>query len=239
MGNAPNSKAGEVLDELTATSLLPLPEDVDAFDLELNEILSASQPHTPSLENETEIDVCTICCDDFPLASLLVLTCPDAAHKWCRECLDGAVNRSLETECQYPAKCCGQEIAFDSSWVSSELYHDYQTRKLEWGGERRLYCHEHACSTFIPPAHTENDVGTCSKCNAKTCALCKGGFHEAPCPPQDRATQDVLNMAKTKGWQQCYRCERLVERNMGCDHISKHISSRPVLLAPMANICFV
>lgn len=52
-----------------------------------------------------------------------------------------------------------------------------------------------------------------------TCTVCKSVAHENDCP-EDPALEGLMAAAAVAGYQQCYRCRRLVELALGCNHIT-------------------
>ncbi|KAF5704810.1 IBR-like protein [Fusarium globosum] len=159
---------------------------------------------------------CIACNDRFPPLALSQAPC---SHDYCRECLVGLVRSSLQDETLFPPRCCGQNIPVKQGrWLSLELVGQFQAKKLEFETPNRTYCSEPSCSTFVPPAFISGDRATCPKCSRKTCTHCKGPDHIGVCP-SDTASQQVLQLAAQNGWQQCYKCRRLVELNFGCYHI--------------------
>jgi hypothetical protein len=58
--------------------------------------------------------------------------------------------------------------------------------------------------------------------------VCKAN-HTGDCP-EDVGLQQVLDAAQEYGWQRCYNCRRVVELDIGCNHITSVLlpSSRMV-----------
>ena len=75
------------------------------------------------------------------------------------------------------------------------------------------------CSAFIRVENIENERATCPVCAEVTCTMCKAEAHTGDCPA-DTALQLVLDTANENGWQRCYGCRRLVELDIGCNHIT-------------------
>ncbi|KAF5535507.1 IBR finger domain-containing protein [Fusarium mexicanum] len=160
---------------------------------------------------------CIACNDRFPPLALLQTPC---SHDYCRECLLSLVRSSLQDETLIPPRCCGQNIPIKQGrWLSPELVGQFKAKKLEFETSNRTYCSEPSCSTFVPPAFISGDGATCPKCSRVTCIHCKGLHHIDVCP-SDTAAQQVLQLADENGWQQCFKCRRLVELNYGCYHIT-------------------
>jgi len=64
-----------------------------------------------------------------------------------------------------------------------------------------------------------NEQATCPDCSTVTCTLCKAASHRGDCPA-DTVLQQVLQTADENRWQRCYSCRRLVELDIGCNHIT-------------------
>ncbi|KAF4957115.1 hypothetical protein FGADI_3334 [Fusarium gaditjirri] len=168
---------------------------------------------------------CIACNDRFPPLALSQSPC---SHDYCRECLVSLVRSSLQDETLFPPRCCGQNIPIKQGrWLSAELVGQFRAKKLELETPNRTYCSEPSCSIFVPPAFISGDRATCPKCNRRTCVHCKGPDHIGVCP-SDTASQQVLQLAAQNGWQQCFKCRRLVELNFGCYHIMVVTDARNV-----------
>lgn len=169
---------------------------------------------------------CLICAESFPVDELARLPC---SHDYCRGCLQKLFTSSLTDETLFPARCCRQKIPEMEPkiqiFLGGELLSKYMAKKVEMETPNKTYCHRPDCSTFIPPQNIENDVANCPKCQKKTCSICKAATHQGTDCPKDEAAQQLLDLAKQKGWKQCHACNKVVELTYGCNHISK---SEPV-----------
>ncbi|GKU08612.1 unnamed protein product [Fusarium langsethiae] len=160
---------------------------------------------------------CIACIDRFSPLALFRSMC---SHEYCRGCLVALVTSSLQDETLFPPRCCGQNIPVQQGrWFSSELVGLFQAKKLEFDTPNRTYCSKPTCSTFVPPAFIAGDIATCPRCTRKTCIHCKGRHHTGICP-NDSASQQILQLATENGWQRCYSCHRLVELEIGCNHMT-------------------
>lgn len=161
---------------------------------------------------------CVSCLEHFEFFDVTRAPC---SHEYCRECIIELFTQSLNDESLFPPRCCGQLIPAETNriFLPSKLVGEYQAKKLERDTPNRTYCHKPGCSTFIPLQFINNDVGSCVRCNAKTCVFCKGASHEGECP-EDTAVQELLQLAAESGWQRCHSCHRLVDLKHGCYHIS-------------------
>ncbi|KAI7762763.1 hypothetical protein LZL87_008204 [Fusarium oxysporum] len=144
---------------------------------------------------------CIACNDPFPPLALSRSPC---SHEYCRECIVGLVRSSLQDETLFPPRCCGQNIPVTKGrWFSPELVGQFQAKKLEFDTPNRTYCSEPSCSTFVPPQFIE------------------GPYHSGICP-SDAASQQILELAAENGWQRCYACHRVVELDIGCNHMKQN-----------------
>ncbi|KAF4982579.1 hypothetical protein FZEAL_1811 [Fusarium zealandicum] len=162
---------------------------------------------------------CVCCGDRFPPPALSECPC---SHEYCRECLVTLVQSSLRDESLFPPRCCRQPIPIETKgrFLPPELIGEFRAKKIESETPNRVYCSDPFCSTFVPPQFIKTEVAHCPRCHKKTCALCKGETHSGVCP-SDTASQEVLRIAAENGWQRCQACGRVVELDIGCNHMSK------------------
>jgi hypothetical protein len=164
---------------------------------------------------------CVACSDQFRVFDLMSAPC---SHSYCIPCARELFTSSMGDETLFPPRCCGQTIPIDSNIaiLGSELAQSCQEKKIEYETTNRTYCHVTSCSAFIPPSQIQESSATCPKCNAVTCSSCKAAYHMGNCAPNDDpGLQQVLDLAKEQGWQQCKKCSRVVELGQGCYHMSK------------------
>ncbi|KAI9154766.1 hypothetical protein HJFPF1_07323 [Paramyrothecium foliicola] len=182
---------------------------------------AASRPQTKTS--------CTCCMDEHSSHDVVQLPCE---HIYCRACIVQLFTDVLTDESLFPPRCCKQPIPIDTAKVllPPQLLGQFKAKEMEYSTPNRTYCHVPTCSTFIPEQFTRHDQGTCPRCKSTTCLVCKGPPHQGKDCPQDPATQQVLALAKEKGWSRCRSCHRLVELMHGCNHISRSIKSSRSLL---------
>ena len=120
-----------------------------------------------------------------------------------------------------PFTCCNQRVDINlaQAHISPDFLASYALMLLEFDTPNPLYCSTPKCSTFIPPASIKGDTGTCTKCAADTCRYCKKPSHSGICT-EDKEGQTLRDLAKQKGWKECPKCKRFVERNTGCLHMT-------------------
>lgn len=168
---------------------------------------------------------CCACMDRFPTDDTIRAPCDDT---FCRTCVVTMFTRSLDDESLFPPRCHGQPIPAEEhrDFIGAELVQRFLAKQMEHDNPN--YCHDPQCAAFIPPNHVRNDVGSCERCDKKTCTICNKVAHEGECP-EDPAMQELMSLAKDKKWQQCPSCHRLIELESGCYHIGE--------LAPPLTLC--
>lgn len=164
---------------------------------------------------------CVCCMDEYPSRAVARFTCD---HEYCRECIIKLYTDVLTDESLFPLRCCKKPIPIEvtQGLLPPGLLGQFRAKEVEYNTLDRTYCHIPTCSTFIPEPFTRSGHGKCPRCERLTCLICKGAFHLGEDCPQDPATQEILALAKENGWVGCYNCHRLVELNLGCNHISEY-----------------
>lgn len=163
-------------------------------------------------------DICIACAGREIKTRLVRGPC---LHAYCTDCIKSLFEAAITDESLFPPSCCRQR--FSLSEVKSHLPNDLVTRfeqkSVELATPNRTYCAVPLCSTFIPLKQVEDDNAVCQKCSAVTCTTCKQLAHgEGDCPNDD-SVSDFLQVAKEAGWQRCRKCKRMVELDIGCNHI--------------------
>lgn len=133
---------------------------------------------------------------------------------------------ALETEAQWPAKCCLNPIPSETTLprLDEATKTKYKQREAEWSipTSDRIYCSHAGCNVWIPlkRINAATNVAKCKECSRKTCTLCRGGAHHGMDCPQDPALQQTADLAEFEGWKRCYQCHAFVEHNKGCRHMT-------------------
>ncbi len=148
-------------------------------------------------------------------------------HKYIRDCLRELFSAALTDESLFPPRCCRQAIPLNSVGVflTRELKDQFEAKKVEFSTPNRTYCCRPACSAFVGGDAIENEIATCSECYTQTCTVCKSQAHIGTECPNDTALQAVIDLANEQHWQRCYSCRRMVELEIGCNHMTYCISS--------------
>jgi hypothetical protein len=178
---------------------------------------SSSWAATKNLPKHTKRS-CTACQEQVSFFNLARAPC---GHEYCRDCLRDLFRASLGDDSLFPPRCCRQPIATGSSvriFLTGDLIRRYEQKKIEFDTPDRTYCANPLCSAFIRVENIVNEQASCQSCLTVTCTICKAS-HTGDCP-EDVALQQALDAAEQHGWQRCYNCRRLVELEVGCNHIT-------------------
>ncbi|KAJ4015282.1 hypothetical protein NW752_006735 [Fusarium irregulare] len=192
---------------------------------QLESTASIANTESPISPPAPETEQCIVCGEDHPDTDTLETLC---SHNWCQGCLVDYVEKSMEDESLFPPKCCNQTILIEASgFISQEVLERFQEKTVEFGTGDRIYCSDAACATFISPQSIEagQGIARCSRCEKQTCASCKKEWHEGVCP-KDKETQAVVRLGEQQGWRKCDKCNHLIQRSTGCNHMSKFFRSR-------------
>ena len=162
---------------------------------------------------------CVACHDVKKYFDVIAASCQ---HEYCWGCLRHLFSAALTDESLFPPRCCRQAIPLDSVGVflTKELKDQFGAKKIEFSTPNRTYCCRPACSAFVGGDAIENDVATCSVCYTQTCTTCKSQAHIGTECPNDTALQAVIDLGNENNWQRCYSCRRMVELEIGCNHMT-------------------
>ncbi|KAH8586700.1 hypothetical protein B0O99DRAFT_665658 [Bisporella sp. PMI_857] len=209
----------EEMDEelLAKLSALYIKDPEDSSENEFDEAESsswaASRPAARALYRR-----CVACREHVQFYHTARVPC---SHEYCRNCLQDLFRAPMTDDSLFPPRCCRQPITTGPIriFLTEDLVHLYEQKKVEFDTPNRTYCSNPHCSAFNWLDNIENDQATCPDCDTITCTLCKAASHGGDCPA-DTALQLVLQTADENGWQRCYSCRRLVELDIGCNHIT-------------------
>ncbi|KAI2615654.1 hypothetical protein GGR54DRAFT_649860 [Hypoxylon sp. NC1633] len=162
--------------------------------------------------------VCTACMDEVPVSEICNVDCQ---HSYCVDCTRYQFNLSVCNQQAFPPQCCGHPFEITLRLfkiLGQELALKYAMKASESSVAHPVFCSNPECNTFI--------LGTsfagfplCQKCGTITCPKCSKGAHEGECP-LDKATEELVKLAKEMGWRRCYKCGDLIEKTVGCNRIS-------------------
>jgi IBR (half RING finger) domain-containing protein len=160
---------------------------------------------------------CAACMDSKPISDMVKVPC---SHHYCRPCAVRLFEESITDESLFPPRCCRQVIPLSvvRGFLGFKLVNQFEAISVERNDPYRTYCANPACSAYIFPDMVKLYVGTCTSCLDSTCTLCKKLAHEGYCRDDER--EQVLEMARTEGWRQCFKCRNMIELGVGCNHIT-------------------
>ncbi|KAL5339366.1 hypothetical protein BJX70DRAFT_408084 [Aspergillus crustosus] len=190
-------------------------EGIDAGDGESSTWAAGQANHAQSMRR------CEACREETRFINVVRVPC---RHEYCRACLEALFESSMTDESLFPPRCCRVPIATSSTvriFLKSAIIRLFEKKKIEFETPNRTYCYSLQCSTFIPQPQIKDNVATCAECGCTTCASCKARAHTGDCP-NDTAMQQLLAIAQDNGWQRCSSCWRVVELNVGCNHMTCH-----------------
>ncbi|KAK0657446.1 hypothetical protein B0T16DRAFT_385984 [Cercophora newfieldiana] len=178
---------------------------------------------TPSAGSTSEPETieCTSCFDDLTPSTTIKTPCQ---HPYCAPCFQQLISTALESESQWPPKCCLTPIPFRtiSKHARPDILKRYRDRDAEFKvpAANRIYCSTPDCGTWIRKVDKANKTARCTAGHTM-CILCRGAPHplDTPCP-QDRDRQVVDMLAEEEGWRRCSKCAVLVEHREACQHMT-------------------
>ena len=180
---------------------------------------------TTSVPEQPRLVECLTCgSDDIPATKSAKLSC---GHRMCQDCLKRIFEMSVKDPAHMPPKCCSEEhiplrhveklfdVKFKVHW--NRKYQEYNTKN-------RIYCPTLKCGEWIKPSHIHTYQGRkyalCPRCKTKVCTLCNNKMHRSTDCPNDPEIAKLVEQAKKEGWQRCYSCNFLVEKQEGCNHMT-------------------
>ncbi|KAF2742488.1 hypothetical protein M011DRAFT_268068 [Sporormia fimetaria CBS 119925] len=163
---------------------------------------------------------CCACTERFRWDSITTLECGD---RYCAPCLTRVILRAVHDRnlACLPPRCHGTLIPKEvivKTLTADDLV-EFQNTEVEKETSDKTYCSGPDCGRFIDPRYILGDEATCPRCQTKTCHICKNASHLLDCP-QDTELQATLDLGNALQWKRCYSCRALVERDVGCNHMT-------------------
>ncbi|KAJ5355118.1 uncharacterized protein N7496_012330 [Penicillium cataractarum] len=196
------------------------PPDCESSEAGINKRKRGESPEPSSMAKLQHLStapqcVCVACNDASDEIDIIQAPC---AHHYCAVCLVQLVEQSIIDESLFPPRCCRMTLPLSiiSVLIGPDLTRRYEEKCIERADPEKTYCSNRTCSAYILPDRVSGYVGTCGKCQAKTCTICKRESHKGRCRTAD---DDLLDVAAEQNWQRC-RCGHVVELNTGCNHIT-------------------
>ncbi|EXJ95809.1 hypothetical protein A1O1_00933 [Capronia coronata CBS 617.96] len=162
--------------------------------------------------------VCVACRETKKYLDIIEAAC---GHGYCKPCLQELFDLSTKDESLFPPRCCREPLDLSEVqiFLTKELKDKFERAKVEFSTVDKTYCSEATCSAFIPVDANAGDAVFCWECGTETCVTCKAGAHIGDCP-DDTALRETLALATASGWQRCLSCRRLIELEVGCNHMT-------------------
>lgn len=140
---------------------------------------------------------------------------------YCLPCLRRLLRIGLAQTGVFPPRCCNESLGERTVRRVRRpgLVHLYRQRGFEANvpAGQRLYCHDGACNTFIPP-HCR---GVCQICRQETCLECRGPQHPQGFRCQGgQVVEDVWETMDRNGLVNCPKCGNMVQLGDGCNHMT-------------------
>lgn len=163
---------------------------------------------------------CAACLGLYSRSDVVHLSCNPEPHSYCQYCIANLYETAMHDASLFPPRCCKTPIPLGDvrPFFSREFVRQYQERAVELSTINPTYCSDPKCQHFIRPSQITANIATCSKCKSHTCSVCKAPQHAGLCP-EDEGTKSLLQIAKLRRWQNCYKCAQIVELTTGCNHI--------------------
>ncbi|KAK4197860.1 hypothetical protein QBC40DRAFT_284739 [Triangularia verruculosa] len=162
---------------------------------------------------------CTACFEPVKKGELVKAAV--CGHVYCKPCFDQLVLIALQTEAQFPPKCClnpfpCRTIAKYSSKSTKLLY----TLKYAEYSANRVYCPFPDCGDW----HDKRNISTNTVLRCKNghdmCPNCHQKSHKRGNCPRDSDRARAEELFREEGWQKCYHCKAFVEHLGGCRHMT-------------------
>jgi len=126
-------------------------------------------------------------------------------------------------------KCCNGncpeniKLADCRTMISNDRYrHLLETINSKFYDLHGFYCPNKTCSHGMvvdPDLVSDKNTITCEKCSQSICILCKQPEHPNECT-ESLETQELQSLATTNNWKKCPKCNILVAKIDGCDHMN-------------------
>ncbi|KAF3177942.1 hypothetical protein EYR41_006544 [Orbilia oligospora] len=166
---------------------------------------------------QEECIACFTCESTIPAYQTVTLKC---GHIHCHTCLLINYETVLKFPTGYPPRCC-QPLDFESTAfsLSAEQIESLLRAKAQHESTRIIPCAYCGEDLFDAKALISESAAYCLSCNKLTCTTCRKEMHKDVCPESQGILEFQKAAIKAK-WNQCPKCNRIIEKSGGCNHIS-------------------
>jgi len=171
------------------------------------------------INNGTTVN-CIACRETSETKGCIATPCK---HAYCPTCVRQLFTRAARDESLFPPRCCLHVFPPEviAQYTSRYLLEELLLKGLEHVSQRRYYCGEQRCSTFIPlwKQNLLEDIGECPRCGRNTHLLCGQLDHpHRPCKKDD-GVHELLKKGEEEKWIACNNCQNMVAFDYGCNHM--------------------
>ncbi|THW65309.1 hypothetical protein D6D02_00468 [Aureobasidium pullulans] len=163
---------------------------------------------------------CLPCSGDEDLTDL------PCGHSWCSVCIIRA-SSLVTNERHWPMACAEsckvpEDLALKVLPEEKARFLKAKLQEFKTPAKERCYCANVQCGRYIPPdsINIEDKSARCGECSTVTCTLCCREQHQGPCAGSSEEDLQMLDLIAREGYQQCSECNRVVERESGCPHMT-------------------
>ncbi|KAK0670414.1 hypothetical protein QBC41DRAFT_95664 [Cercophora samala] len=169
---------------------------------------------------EEEIE-CTACLEPISRGDSVRASICD--HSYCKPCFEQLVLTGLQTEAQFPPKCCLNPIPCRTitKYASRSTRKLYTDKSAEYTTDK-IYCPIPDCGRWHDKRAITFKYTTAPKCpnGHKMCSVCHQKAHKrGQYCPKDPDLIRAKAFIKEFGWQRCPKCHATVEHISGCRHM--------------------
>jgi len=193
----------------------------------LKRLLEESSVESPV--ETRDVHNCPVCFNEASYPERL-----HCGHTYCPGCLNNLLTAVIDSK-NFPIMCIGNDATchvpiplpfirlFLPQHTFRRLLEAAFISYLEQNPLQFQYCGTSGCNQTYrrQPSSNAPVVLSCPSCLARTCSSCGVEHDDITCEEHQIQLQDRLffQLAKSKGYRRCPKCQVLVEKNGGCDNI--------------------
>ena len=180
-------------------------------------------------ENKSPFN-CEICLLDINPADGLILK--DCIHRFCKACIINTIKYSTEAEIRCPHPDClgvitDREIRCFISYEDYDVLLDRSLRQAEISMKASYHCKTLNCIGWVEVNSKKIERFRCQVCMKINCIPCQAVHESFTCRQYreewkmeiQQSKRLIETLMKEKKIKKCPKCNVLIEKNLGCDHI--------------------